>query len=252
MKKVIFAYFVIINIAFPLIIQAQEKTVVADTSDMKIVVTKPRRFYMGNGFDLFMLSASNLQKPGEKDKITTPRFTAIVNIGWNLHYDINKHLGLFTGISIKNLGLIDKTAGVTTKYRVYTVGLPLGIKIGDLRNRNFVLAGGGIDIPFNYRVKTFTDRFHKISKSNEWFGNQTATIMPYVFLGVSFDPGVIVKAQYYPGNFFNEDYVNAASVKPFAGMKANIFALSLSLDIHYNQYKIQEREYRKWKMGKSK
>lgn len=224
---------------------AQKKATAKDTTTLKILTSKKRKFYMANGYDLFMLSAASLQQPGKADKISTPRFTAVVNFGVNFHYDFNNRLGLFTGIGLKNLGVINHVSGVTGKYRVYTIGAPIGVKIGDLLNRNFIIAGGGIDVPFNYREKIFTDRFKKMKKSSKWFSDKTATIMPYVFVGVSFDPGVVVKAQYYPANFFNTNYVDGNSLKPFAGMNANIFALCLSLDIHYNQYKMQEKEYRK-------
>lgn len=228
---------------------------VTDTSDTKILVSTPKRFYMGNGYDFFMFSSAILSKPGQSTKLTTLRFTGVVNLGLNFHYDPNKHLGFFTGISLKNLGLIDKWTDpitgkkTTSKNRVYTIGVPLGIKVGDMRNRNFVFAGGGIDIPFNYRIKNFTEgnRYNKEYKNSEWFSDKTARIMPYIFVGGSIDPGIIIKAQYYPSNFFNEDYVGPSNTKPYAGYKANIFSLSLSVDIHYNQYKIQEREYRKWK-----
>ncbi|HTN47164.1 MAG TPA: hypothetical protein VL098_12510 [Flavipsychrobacter sp.] len=218
----------------------------ADTTNAKILVSQPRRFYMGNGYDLFMFSTANLTQL-DRSKLTPVRFTAVVNIGLNFHYDLNKRFGLFTGISLKNLGLIEKSGNTTTKHRVYTVGVPLGLKIGNLRDRNFVFGGGGIDVPFNYRVKIFNERHKKTYKDSEWFSDRTASVMPYAFLGLSVDPGLIVKAQYYPANFFNQDFKEATGYKTYSNMTASIFSLSLSVDIHYNQYKIQEREYRKMK-----
>lgn len=228
----------------------ESNTILTDTSETKILVSVPRRFYMGNGYDLLILSSADFTK-FDRSKITTPRFTGVVNLGLNFHYDLAKRFGLFTGVGLKNLGLIDKIGNVTIKTRVYTMGIPLGIKAGNLRNRNFVFAGGGIDVPFNYREKSFTNRYKKMYKNSEWFSDATPRFMPYVFFGVSIDPGIIIKAQYYTGNFFNRDYEISnpavASYKPFANYNAHIFALSFSIDIHYNQYKIQEREYRKWK-----
>lgn len=261
MKKIIFVLAVMagcVNGA-----EAQKNSVGTDTSEAKILVSAPRHFYMGNGYDLLMLSAAYYDQGLLGKKMTTPRFTAVVNLGLNFHYDLNKRSGFFTGISLKNLGFINKfkepTGKITTtKQRVYALGVPVGIKLGDLRNRNFVFGGGEIDIPFNYRYKAYSqgERYSKYYKSNEWFSDEVASIMPYVFLGVSFDPGVIIKAQYYPANFLNENYGYVAPsgniIKPYQGVKANIFALSLSIDIHYNQYKIQEREYRKWKTEQDK
>lgn len=237
--------------------QEKDENTPVDTSGTKILVSTPRRFYTGNGYDFIMLSSANFSRPGREAKLTTPRFTAMVNIGFNFHYDLNKSFGVFTGIGLKNLGFIEKNAytfngeDVTIKRRVYTIGVPLGFKFGNLRDRTFVFAGGGIDLPFNYREKRFTKRSNKLYKDSEWFSDQAATLMPYVFIGASVNPGFIVKAQYYPGNFFNEDYEtknnSGITYRPYAGYKANIFSLCFSIDVHYNQYKIQEKEYQKMK-----
>ena len=163
---------------------------------------------------------------------------------------------------MKNLGFIDPEGVLTTegfatvKRRVYAIGAPLGVKIGDMRNRNFVFLGGGVDVPFNYREKIFIKRHDKIDKNSEWFSKQTATVMPYLFVGASVNPGFVVKASYYPGNFMNPDYTittsTGATLQPYAGLVAQTIVLSFSIDVHYNQYKIQEREYREWKAGKNK
>lgn len=252
MRKILFVLAVMVVWINDMYAQKNEtKTSFADTSETKILLSTPRRFYMGNGYDLFMFSSALFSKPGQSTKLTPLRFTGIVNIGVNFHYDMNKRFGLFTGLGLKNLGLIEKSKGNPTVFRIYSIGAPIGIKVGDLRNRNFVFGGGGIDFPFHFKVKgRGTGGIY-----SEWFSDMTPHIMPYVFLGISFDPGIIIKGQYYPTNFFNvnyEDYKNGTGplIKPLAGYKANIFALSLSIDIHYNQYKIQEREYRKWKAEK--
>ena len=242
-----------INVASVYAQEKEEEKTIVDTSETKVLVSTPKRFYMGNGYDFLMLSSA-IYDNGIDNKITIPRFTGVVNLGVNFHFDPNKRIGFFTGIGLKNLGFIEKNpfpGAVTNKYRVYTIGVPIGLKIGDLRNRNFLFGGGGVDFPFHYKVKTFSKIWGK-SKDSEWFNEYTPRVMPYVFLGVSIDPGFIIKAQYYPNSFFNQDYetwVNGTGplYKPFDGWKANIFALCLSIDIHYNQYKIQEREYRKWK-----
>ena len=119
---------------------------------IKVLVSTPKRFYMGNGYDFLMLSSA-IYDNGIDNKITIPRFTGVVNLGVNFHFDPNKRIGFFTGIGLKNLGFIEKNpfpGAVTNKYRVYTIGVPIGLKIGDLRNRNFLFGGGGVDFPFHY------------------------------------------------------------------------------------------------------
>ncbi len=215
-------------------------------SNFKVEVNVPKRFYVGSGLDFALLSTSITSRPGESTYLTIPRFTAIVNLGFSFNYDLTEHFGIMTGVGLRNIGFIEKYDDLKVKRRVYALGIPLGIKIGDLRNRNFIFAGGGIDLPFHYKVKSFTSRSKK-EKEGEWFGDQTPRIMPFVFIGHSWDPGVTLKLQYYPGNFLNPNYettdASGYTSKPFTDYKVNLLLLSLGFDIHYGQYKIQQREY---------
>lgn len=197
-----------------------------------------RKVYWASGIDAAWLSTAVMSRPGSGSSLTTLRFSAI-GIGVNLHYDISRRVGFFTGLGIKNIGFIEKhrerdpLPDSTVKRRAYTVGMPLGIKIGDLRNRNFFFAGGGADLPFNYKEKGFVKRGDK-DKFNEWFSERTPRILPYVFAGVSLDPGVTFKLQYYPTNFLNTGFrEDGTGVSPYAGYNVNLIMLSLGIDIHY-------------------
>jgi len=229
------------------------QTKVDTVSDFKVQVNVPKRFYAGNGLDLAMLSTAFVSKPGSDTKITMPRFTAVVNLGFTFYYDLNERFGLMSGIGVRNMGFIEKDGDVTYKRRVYALGIPLGIKFGDLRNRNFAFGGAGIDLPFHYKEKAFEQRSSK-TKRSDWFGDQTPRVLPFFFAGHSWDPGITVKLQYYPTNFINPDYAEdpgvSTNIHPFAGHKVNLLLLSVGIDIHYGQYKIQEREYREMKKKK--
>lgn len=219
-------------------------------NNFTIKTYQPKRIYFGNGYDLATVSSAIVSKPGTKTEFTPPRFTAIVNIGVNINYDLNRNLGFFSGVSLRNLGFIEYVGNVHIKRRVYALSVPLAIKIGDLRNRNFIFAGGGVDIPFYYKEKVFIKRADK-QKTGDWFADNTPRILPYIFAGVSFDPGVTLKLQYYPTNFLNTDFMDydgfQKPYKPYQGYKVNILMLSIGLDIHYGQYRMQEREYQKMK-----
>ena len=213
-----------------------------DTTEVTEMVPVPKKFYWSNGLDGAILSVSMLEKPINIDEVTPLRFTYIANFGFNFNYDPGKSLGFFTGIGIKNIGFIEKYRFVdsTVKRRVYTIGVPLGVKIGNLRRRKFVLAGGGVDVPFNYREKGFVRRGNK-EKFSEWFSDRTPRLMPYVFVGGSFDPGVTLKLQYYPGNFLNTSFteqVGTATVLPYFGYKVNLILLSIGFDIHYKNVRL--------------
>ncbi|RYE25358.1 MAG: hypothetical protein EOP51_04425 [Sphingobacteriales bacterium] len=218
--------------------------------DMKPLPTK--KFYVGNSLDAGIFSTSILSRPAMNDKLTTLRFTYFINFGFDFNYDFSKHFGAFTGIGIKNIGFIEKFPALdsTVKRRVYTLGVPLGLKFGNLNKRTFGFIGGGADLALNYREKGFIRRGNK-DKFNEWFSSRTELVMPYVFAGVSVKPGLTFKVQYYPQNFFNTDYTEIQGVnvvKPYAGYNANLILVSLGMDIHYNKKPKEQFKNMKGKM----
>jgi hypothetical protein len=253
----VFLYVICLSLMGPSIdAYAQEGKAIDTVMDFKVRVSQPSRFYLGSGIDFAMLSTAFVTSPGENMKLTAPRFTAF-NVGLIVSYDLNEKMGLFTGLGIKNIGFVDRSGDSTIKRRVYALGIPVGIKIGDLRNRNYLILGGGVDFPFHYREKRYVKRGHKF-KYGDWFGEQTPRVMPYIFAGMSFNPGVILKLQYYPVNFLNEsfreEYYNhfpPGYTTPYAGTKVNLLIFTLGIDIHYNQYRIQEREYREMRRKRS-
>ncbi len=212
------------------------------TVDAVITPPPPKKFYLGNTLDAAIFSTSLISSPVSNQSMSTLRFTYWFNFGFSFNYDAGKHFGLMSGVGIKNIGFIEKTkAGDSTiKRRVYTIGVPLGIKLGNLSKRNFGFIGGGVDVPFNYREKKYVRRGNK-EKFNEWFSDRTPLLMPYVYAGFSLNPGLTFKVQYYPGNFMNADYtVNytaspAFSYKPYKGYDVQLLMISLGMDIHYNR-----------------
>jgi hypothetical protein len=244
MRKKINQYILLLSfIAFNSVSNAQESS---GTTGYPIDGHYPNRFYLSSGLDLAVLSIAKLSNEGEETKFSTPRFNVFVNIGLNLNYDFNKGFGVFTGLNIRNIGFIEKVDGTTYKRRVYSLGIPLGLKFGNLWTRDFFFSGVGVDFPFHYKSRVFKERKEK-KKDSEWFGDQTERILPFVFLGYSSKPGFTVKLQYYPTNFLNTEFSNESStgisIKPFTGYNVNLILLSIGVDIHYGIYKIHEAEY---------
>src|SRR5690606_16411381 len=117
--------------------------------------------------------------------------------------------------------------------RVYALGVPLAIKLGNLKERKFIFAGGGADLALNYKEKGFVNRGDK-TKFHEWFSDRTPALMPYLFVGASVDPGLTLKVQYYPGNFLNPEFTPRSGLQPYAGYHVHLFFVSLGVDLHYN------------------
>jgi len=212
--------------------QAQKKGM--DTT-IKIKPTPIGKFYLGNSLDAAIFSIAPMTSPYSNNTVSTLRFSYAFNIGANVNYDFHKSFGLFTGLSIKNVGFIEKIGDSTVKRRTYNLCLPLGIKVGDLKKHNYFFAGVDLEVPFNYKEKGFVKRGHK-EKFNEWFGNRTPSFMPAVFGGMSLKPGVTVKLEYYLNNFLNTGYTENG-YQPYAGYKANLILLSFGVDIHYTKPK---------------
>jgi hypothetical protein len=181
-----------------------------------------------------------------------PRFTLFFNLGTNYNYDLGRHFGLFTGLNIKNIGLINKNDSVKLKRRVYTLGVPVGFKIGDVRHGSFFIFGGAeCDLAFNYKEKLFEDGVKK-KKFNEWFSDRTPLLMPSVFAGFRVNPGFGLKVQYYLNDFFNKDYtemVSGAKVKPYENLAAKMLFVTLSYDFgRVDYYKHNHKKSRETKV----
>jgi hypothetical protein len=66
------------------------------------------------------------------------RFSPVFNLQVMVNKDMNKNFGVFTGLSVRNVGYITDDYKDTNsliykkKFRTYNLALPLGIKVGDL------------------------------------------------------------------------------------------------------------------------
>ena len=200
-----------------------------------------RKFYVAGGLDAAIFSTGTIHHdagtPGvngtSAQSINTLgiiRFTA-TSLGVSFNWNFSPHIGIFTGLDIKNIGYIEQDNGYTLKRRTYNVGVPLGIKIGNMaNNKGKIFLGGGLDAPINYNEKYFHDRDNK-KRINEWFSDRTPALMPYVFGGVTFNQGVSIKVQYYPNNFLNENFKDNAGAMPNAGTVVNLLLFSLGFKI---------------------
>lgn len=194
-----------------------------------------KRPYMTWGGDGPLLSFSDEVRDAGARVHNIPRFTFFFNVGHNFNYDFGRNFGIFTGLNLKNIGLItkDDKDSVKLKRRVYTLGIPLGFKIGDLRRGSFFFfAGGSYDLAFNYKEKKFINGDKK-EKFNEWFSDRTPLLMPSFFAGLRMSPGFGLKLQYYPNNFFNKEYKESlagGTTTPYKDLEAKLFFVTLSYD----------------------
>ncbi len=225
------------------------KMPIADTVSMKKNVQPIRKFYVGTATDAGIFSTATIQhtstlyNPAGGTSTTTSntmgivRFSYVINFGLTFNFNLARHLGVYTGIDLKNIGFIEhNNGGQTVKQRTYNVGAPIGIKIGNMADKgSYLFLGGGMDVAVNYKEKSFSIRNQK-TKYNEWFSKATPTFMPYVFAGFAVRNMVSLKLQYYPNNFLNPDYIHDGYKQNY-GYNVHLMLLSLGFPMPIGKHK---------------
>jgi len=195
------------------------------------------KFYTTSSWEM-MLSGATIDNNG-KDGGDVVRFSGIIN-GQNwLHYNASKNVGLYIGTSVHNVGFIydipDSSA--KKKFRTYNIGLPVGIKIGNMEDDNYLFAGYELELPVNYKEKTFVDE-RKTDKFSVWFSGRVPLFYHSLMIGYHFPQGIGIKFKYYLNGFFNQDYEGTDSYgnhyKPYKGLEAHVFSFSLTVDLFKN------------------
>lgn len=154
---------------------------------------------------------------------TPPRFTIFFHAGQYLHIDFNENNGIFTGLSLRNIGFtsnevlpITPTAGNSSSdyqnykivRRMYTIGIPVALKLGSFSKNTYVFGGGEMEFGFHMKEKWWDshDRQGTKSKVTKWFPDNMETFVPSLFGGVQFPKGLNVKFRYYMSDFINRGF----------------------------------------------
>jgi len=199
--------------------------------------SQTKTYFTSGGEMIFSLA--NIQYNGNYES-STLRWAPVFNIQSMVNADVSKHFGFFSGIAIRNVGFIydnyklpaeGKSIAIEAntykkKFRSYNLGIPVGIKIGNL-DKTFIYAGYEIEFPFQYKEKTFQDG-DKINKFTEWFSNRQNWIQHGFLVGIEFPHGFDLKFKYYLSSFFNQDFVDRNGISPYAGLDAHVFYFSFS------------------------
>ncbi len=177
------------------------------------------------------------------------RFTAMFNFGQYWNFDMNNNFGFYSGGTVRNIGMITNETlninNVNVDYkiirRVYTLGVPLALKLGSFDDNFFLFAGGEYEMAFHYKEKYWTNTFsrngHK-TKYTSWFGDQTPRFLPSVFAGIQFPRGIRLKFKYYLEDFLNNKYTNSDEVSDLTRYtKSQVFYFALSWHLKSNHVK---------------
>lgn len=195
-------------------------------------LSKPSKVYFsGSGELIFTVPVLDVNG---SDKGAVVRFAPFFNTQAILNMDLNDHVGFFTGLGIRNQGFIYQVpdTNIRYKFRTYNVGIPVGLKLGTMKQR-LVYLGYELEFPFNYKEKKFVgderdDRF------NVWMSDRTERLFHSVFLGFQGPYGSNLTIRYYLNNFHNTAFSetkDGITTTPYAGMKENIIAVSLGMGL---------------------
>lgn len=183
------------------------------------------KFYRTSGGEIIFswgelqLTDSYIQANPEASISDEPlRFTCFLHLGHFAHFDFNNFLGAYTGIGLRNVGMIsdeilpDPVNGGTFNAKIvrraYSVGVPVAIKIGSFKDNFNVYAGGEYECAFLMKEK-YWDQHHRSAnkrKNISWMPDQLTTFLPSAFVGVQLPKGINIKFKYYLDNFLNNDY----------------------------------------------
>lgn len=172
---------------------------------------------------------------------TDLRFTSWYHAGTYYNHDITGGLGFFYGLAIRNVGFIthDEVVGgamySTVKRRAYTLGLPVGVKLGSLNRDMFLFGGAEYEWPFHYKEKRFVDR-ERVYREKDWFSHQTNRLIPSIYAGINFPTQTAVTFKFYLKDFLNSSYREPVTgIMPYSGMRTQIFYISLSKRFKYKR-----------------
>ncbi len=156
------------------------------------------------------------------DVNTNVRFTLFFHLQQHLNLDLTNNIGLFTGLNIRNVGMIQEdlyqnigfanvdnehsnwNKSTKMKRRSYSLGFPLALKLGSFSKHFFLFAGGEYEWMFHYKQKLFIDG--NKAKFNEWTSDRVNPWIPSLFAGIQFPQGVRLKFKYYMDDFLNTSF----------------------------------------------
>jgi hypothetical protein len=172
---------------------------------------------------------------------TDLRWTVFYHTGTYNNHDLTGNLGIFYGLALRNIGfitndeLIDANFYNVVKRRSYSLGIPVGIKLGNLDDNAFLFGGAEYELLFHYKEKRFIDGT-RIYKNRDWFSSRTNRFIPSLFIGVNLKSQMAVTFKYYMGDFMNRSFQESGTgTRPYSQMDSRLFYISLSKKFRYQR-----------------
>ena len=132
------------------------------------------------------------------------RFSMWFHAGQYVHIDLGDNIGFYSGGAMRNIGFIRDDDSVKIKYRSYTLGVPIALKLGSFSNDFYIFGGAEYEWLFHFKQKTFIN--DEKTKYKSWFSKRTPSFLPSVFAGIHFPKGFHLTFKYYLDDFLNHNY----------------------------------------------
>lgn len=192
-----------------------------------------KRVYYENNYEfLFQFGFIETEQP----QPVTLRFSGFYHTEELMHIDFGTRFGMYSGVGIRNVGLVEtnNNTDYKIKRRTYMLGVPLALKIGGMKSKKYLILGGEMELAFHYKQKLFIPGYKK-EVEKEWFSNRINMWHPSIFAGIKFKERVSFRAKYYFQNFLNQEFQgidfkrieNYQQIAYDRYVKSNIFYLSL-------------------------
>jgi hypothetical protein len=157
-------------------------------------------------FSLGMMEASVMDTAFNRDLEVDPvvRFSGFFHLQEQLHIDFGRNFGIYTGLGLRNIGMINKlNDSIRVKQRVYSIGIPLALKVGKLPGGWYAAAGAEGEFFIHYKQKDFYDDEKR--KFGDWFSDRVNLVNPSVFLDINSNKGSYIRFKYYLNDFLVKD-----------------------------------------------
>jgi hypothetical protein len=188
-------------------------------------ISSAQGFYTTTSGEIIFQSSSVEQN--NTDINSNVRFTLFFHLGEYIHFDLNNNIGLFSGLGIRNVGLITEENDVKIKYRTYNLGIPLAIKVGAFDKNLYLFGGAEYEWMFAFKQKVFEN--DEKTKYVEWFSDRTPHFIPSVFAGIQFPYGLQVRFRYYLDNYLNNSYKGSSTYSDYTSFnKTQVWYISFS------------------------
>jgi hypothetical protein len=188
-------------------------------------------------------SFADMITSGGADLSSAKRLSMAFHFHENRHINFNNNVGLFTGVAFRNIGFVSVEDNEKVKRRVYTLGIPAAIKLGNFRENLFAFGGLEGEFAINYKEKRFRGG-KKVEKFNEWFSGRTQIFLPSAFAGVQFQDGLNLRFKVYLDEFLNSAFVEQYGnqiIEPYKDIRTNLFYFSLTYEFESGKRRLGKK-----------